>query len=376
MSTPETTIFDKKPRFLIMFIATSLLGISLITISVYRASNELEITHEVDNLARITPALLGTDKLESLLTSASDLPQDDSNFQIYRISNRKISPLRNTKIPPPITDIRDLEATRINTSGGFFKKDGRQYSWVTLKAKNSDQQILLIHRFTSSGAGALFNAYKNRMIIPVMFYLWLMVWVAFVFNQLLFNLKTQQESMKRLALYDCLTGLPNRKLLEDRFQQLVNNCLRTNTSFACCLIDLNKFKTTNDRFGHSFGDELLRQIGTRLNGVLRESDTAARFGGDEFIVLLNGVDETGWHTSVSKVFHTLSQLYNIHGRSINSGVSIGVSVFAKHGTTPEELLHAADTAMYSVKAKGGGMCIYDTEEHFEQENPHVAMVSN
>lgn len=376
MSTSESTIFDKKPKFFSMFVATSLLGISLITIAVYRASNELEITHEVDNLARIIPALLDSAKLESLLTSAADLPQDDSNYQIYRITNQKISPLQNTKSPAPIADIEQLEATRVNSSGGFFEKDGTSYTWVTLKAKNRNQQLLIIHRFTSSGVGALFSAYKNRMIIPTIFYLWLMVWIAFVFNQLLFNLKTQQETMKRLALYDCLTGLPNRKLLEDRFQHLVSNCVRAHTSFACCLIDLNKFKAINDRFGHSFGDDLLRQVGTRLTGVLRESDTAARLGGDEFIVLLNGVDERGWQTSVSRVFHALSQPYDIQGRSINSGVSIGVSVFAKHGTTPEALLHAADTAMYSVKAKGGGMCIHDTEEHVVTENPYFAMVQN
>jgi len=105
-------------------------------------------------------------------------------------------------------------------------------------------------------------------------------------------------------------------------------------------------------------------------------DTAARLGGDEFIVLLNGVDATSWQTSVSRVFHALSQPYDIQGRSIDSGVSIGVSVFAKHGTTPEALLHAADTAMYSVKAQGGGMCIYDSDEQRIPEKPHFAMVRN
>ena len=164
----------------------------------------------------------------------------------------------------------------------------------------------------------------------------------------------QAVENQRLALHDGLTGLPNRALLRDRIEQAVLSCEREGAVGAVMVLDLDRFKDVNDTLGHAHGDELLREVGPRLQGVLRASDTVARLGGDEFAVLLPCVDREAVGLVAAKVVETLERPFEIDGVTIDIGASVGVACYPEDGQDVGTLLQRADVAMYQAKAAGGG----------------------
>lgn len=161
------------------------------------------------------------------------------------------------------------------------------------------------------------------------------------------------ERLEYLAFHDSLTGLPNRSLLLDRIGQAVLRSRRKRHSLAVVFIDLDDFKAVNDSLGHTLGDELLVQVAQRLSRVLRAEDTVARFGGDEFIVLLPSLEH---ESAVLPVLHrlqtTLGEPMPLSGHQLQLSVSMGVAMWSGDCEAPEELVRQADTAMYRAKAEG------------------------
>ncbi|MEQ1666874.1 MAG: EAL domain-containing protein [Sulfuriferula sp.] len=167
-----------------------------------------------------------------------------------------------------------------------------------------------------------------------------------------------EDEIKYLAFYDPLTHLPNRRLLTDRLKQAIAASARSGRKGALLFIDLDNFKTLNDSLGHDQGDLLLRQVAQRLVGCIRESDTVARFGGDEFVVMLvdlsDGLDEAATLTKQigEKILAVLNQVYQLGNHPHHSSSSIGATLFTGNQDSMDELLKQADLAMY--KAKGAG----------------------
>jgi len=165
--------------------------------------------------------------------------------------------------------------------------------------------------------------------------------------------KERELRIQHLADHDALTGLLNRRLLEDRLQQSVNLARRNESMVAVMLIDLDGFKAVNDQYGHLMGDYVLRTVAKRLKDCVRESDTVARLGGDEFVVLLSGQRSPEDSSVVAeKVLGALTQPVAAGGRRFEIGASIGISIFPRDGATAENLLKHADAAMYRVKEAG------------------------
>jgi len=162
------------------------------------------------------------------------------------------------------------------------------------------------------------------------------------------------------SLHDALTGLPNRTLLAERFGQALRADTRAGTATGLLLIDLDRFKDINDTFGHHYGDELLRQVGPRLAGVLRDVDTVARLGGDEFAVLLLDVHSVHDALAVAgKLRAALEQPFRVDGVDLDIEASIGVVRSGEHGEDPTVLLQRADIAMYVAKTDQLGVFAYD-----------------
>jgi diguanylate cyclase (GGDEF)-like protein len=152
------------------------------------------------------------------------------------------------------------------------------------------------------------------------------------------------------ALTDPLTGLPNRVLLDDRVEQALRRARRSSEAFGLFVIDLDGFKEVNDVRGHEAGNQVLRAIARRLESVIRESDTVARVGGDEFVVLSLGTrteDEAA--TLVGRLRHALRRPYRVDGHVVEVDASIGWALFPDDGATPQELLGRADGQMYATK---------------------------
>ena len=157
-----------------------------------------------------------------------------------------------------------------------------------------------------------------------------------------------------LALRDALTGLPNRTLLDDRLEQALQRSRRTVSSFALLVIDLDGFKEVNDIRGHDAGDQVLQAIARRLESVVRASDTVARIGGDEFVVLsLETASEEEVTTLVGRLRHALRRPYTVDGGVVEIDASIGWAVFPDDGASAEELLGRADEQMFVTKRDSG-----------------------
>lgn len=170
--------------------------------------------------------------------------------------------------------------------------------------------------------------------------------------------KTAKSAIRRLAFYDPLTDLPNRRLLQDRLEHALSATARSRHVGALLLIDLDNFKALNDTWGHDKGDLLLKQVALRMRACVRDADTVARLGGDEFVVLIDDAGNSipdaiaSARRVAEKVLAHLGAPYDIAGREHRSGTSIGVSLFDVDATTIEEVLKRADVAMYQAKAAG------------------------
>lgn len=178
------------------------------------------------------------------------------------------------------------------------------------------------------------------------------------------NLEKANSALSFSAHYDELTGLPNRTLLSDRMQQAMIKCQRNNQSMAVAFIDLDGFKWINDSYGHSVGDQFLRLITQKLKQSLREGDTLARIGGDEFVAV---IDELGLPEDAHKVLWRLLEAaaneLNINGNRLKTTASIGVTFYPENNCSPDQLLRSADQAMYKAKQLGKDCWhIFDIQE--------------
>jgi diguanylate cyclase (GGDEF)-like protein len=165
--------------------------------------------------------------------------------------------------------------------------------------------------------------------------------------------KRTQAAMERMATQDALTGLPNRRQLEEQLQQRVAESSRYQRRLAVLFIDLDNFKHVNDTHGHAVGDELLKVISSRMQGCLRSYDFLARFGGDEFVVVLNDLHDEGEVERVaSKLLESIKPGVELADHQTYVSATIGISLFPDDATEPADLLRHADAAMYTAKSSG------------------------
>jgi diguanylate cyclase (GGDEF)-like protein/PAS domain S-box-containing protein len=171
--------------------------------------------------------------------------------------------------------------------------------------------------------------------------------------------RLQEEHIRHLALHDALTGLPNRVLGMDRLAQAMVRATREEHKVALLYLDLDGFKPINDSLGHDAGDEVLRQVADRISDSIRKVDTAARMGGDEFVVILSDVwDAQFVELAVRRILTSLAEEMDCLGAPCAVRASIGVSVFPEHGQDQETLLRNADKAMYQAKKAGGNRFVF------------------
>ena len=165
--------------------------------------------------------------------------------------------------------------------------------------------------------------------------------------------KENEERMHKLAHYDQLTGLPNRILFNERLRYALSQAERNKKMIAVMFLDLDGFKPVNDTLGHAAGDQLLYQVAQRLKDCLRASDTVARFGGDEFTIVLPDVDGIRSAAQIAKkIIDEIAKPYQLDGNEVHITTSLGISLYPQHANNPAELIHHADGAMYQAKRQG------------------------
>lgn len=183
-------------------------------------------------------------------------------------------------------------------------------------------------------------------------------------------LAENQRRLQFMAHHDSLTGLSNRLLLEERLNHFLSRAKRQQLKLAVLFLDLDGFKSVNDRWGHEIGDQLLMAVVDRLRKTVRAQDTLARFGGDEFVLLLEDLPESKGAAEVAhKVIQTISVPFQIGEQRLQVGVSIGISLFPSDGDHAEILIHRADQAMYRAKRQGGNRYRFCFAEDGNPDSP-------
>ena len=349
----------EKYRILVFLVTTSCVGVSLILIAVYNASNELELLHEIDNMHRFTSAHMRdehsrTDNHNDLLSLS------DPSYQVLVIHDGEVLADSHSNADSGWHfQLSELSESRINKNGGYMEFDERVLTWTMLPISNDGKQLLVLHHFSPAGIGGVLQVYIKRLLVPAIFYVWLMVWMGYIVRFLTQKLTEQKQAMEHMALHDTLTGLPNRNLLDDRLNKMLDVAKRDKSCFTLVMLDLDGFKKVNDTFGHAVGDALLKEVAKRLSSCLRPHDTVCRLGGDEFILLLEDMQEGTSLNICKRISVEISKPIIIKKARINIGSSMGIVRYSDHRDDPDALIHKADQAMYEVKAKGGGMLIYD-----------------
>ena len=172
-------------------------------------------------------------------------------------------------------------------------------------------------------------------------------------NQQMTALEHSRQEMDQLARHDAMTGLPNRRLFQERLDNALARSQRSGTRFALLFIDVDKFKSINDRWGHDAGDEVLKVIAKRLMSNTRKADAVARIGGDEFVVLLDSPSSREDIVAIAeKLLESVRSPIQHNGIELQVGFSIGISQYPDNGTTASELMTSADHAMYEAKSAG------------------------
>ncbi|AKF25477.1 hypothetical protein YH65_08900 [Sulfurovum lithotrophicum] len=176
-----------------------------------------------------------------------------------------------------------------------------------------------------------------------------------------------------LATHDPLTGLSNRLVLNDRLEHAIEHAKRFDKYFALIFCDLDNFKPINDTHGHSIGDEVLKHIAGIMKSALRKNDTICRFGGDEFVILIEELKSLkSLKTVLEKIRTRVNQHFTINGLELNVGISIGAAIYPDDAQTPEEILTAADKAMYESKQEGKNrIAFYGSYENFTCSNTYA-----
>ena len=190
-------------------------------------------------------------------------------------------------------------------------------------------------------------------------------------------IKEQQVQLERIAHYDVLTGLPNRSLLADRLKQAMLFCESTKQSLAVVFLDLDGFKEINDNYGHNVGDKLLVEIAGRMQMSLREGDTLARFGGDEFVAVLGNLDKADdCEPLLEQLLSAVKAHFMIGNVAIKISASIGVTIYPHDNVDADQLLRHADQSMYTAKQEGKNRYhLFDMAQDIALKNKHEQLVS-
>jgi len=248
---------------------------------------------------------------------------------------------------------------RSQNSEGNFRFNGQDYIWAMEAIKDIPYKLIVAQRLQPE-ATTFMESLGARLIATGLVVIWIAAWSALLLAaNISRRLDRQNAALVHQALHDDLTDLPNRTLLYDRLEQAIEDAKQTQERGALLVMDLDRFKDINDTLGHTSGDLLLQQIGSRIQTLTQDGDTVARLGGDEFAILLPGIDAEQAVRHARNIISILTRPIVIEGMYLDIEASIGISLYPDHGEEADTLIRRADVAMYRAKQKNSGCFIYE-----------------
>ncbi|MGM0516489.1 MAG: diguanylate cyclase domain-containing protein [Pseudomonadota bacterium] len=237
----------------------------------------------------------------------------------------------------PIADLFQLDAAQRERLDAICRELDEHHSWQgEMVYRNKQGELLAALQTISEVTGE-----ENRVD-----------YFIHIFNDIT-EKKTAEQRIRHQAHHDPLTDLPNRTALRYHIDQAVERARRNESGLAVLFLDLDHFKEVNDRLGHAVGDQLLREVAARLRELLRYEDTVGRLGGDEFLIVLEGLPALHFAGQVAaKVVEALTRPFRLGDQSVEIGASIGIAVYPEHAGDTDALINHADAAMYDAKASG------------------------
>jgi diguanylate cyclase (GGDEF)-like protein len=294
----------------------------------------------------------------------SPIQDDEWGFMIKERNNRKFS----LNYPKAWKEILSLDSCQIYNKNGLFTsatiyplREGLKSSTGSAIAFGDSEKKLKPSQYywkiiSHVPVNDLKSGTRNLLfkLFVMAFLLFLLASIpSWIISKAIVRRKFHQMELYRSANYDKLTDLPNRSLFHDRLTQTLNQSKRYDRKFALMFIDLDGFKSVNDTLGHDAGDELLIKTAKRLLSCVRESDTVARMGGDEFTIILQSISTSeNVELVAQKIINNLSDPFKLKENNAQIGASIGISLFPDNGDDMETLLKKADEAMYEAKKAG------------------------
>jgi len=343
----------------------------------YDAAKLTNLSGEVNLLSSVTPRIAsdyGHDLQEghvreNVLLPATPSGKNDVTFMfVVDEDGHLISAPQSPKIKQVYRHLQDLLTDSPESSSGNIIHDDATYVWARAAVPQFEHQVILVRQAHISHANAFFREMGVSLIIAAIIMLWVASWAAMYVSMLIEKLNEQKNILKHRSLHDVLTSLPNRALLNDRLEQLIETGRREPIQFSVCFIDLNRFKDVNDTLGHHVGDELLLEVSKRLKSSLRTDDTVSRLGGDEFALILKNTNKDNVHIITEKLLQEIEVPIQAGGHKLFVSGSMGIAIFPEHGKDVQTLLKKADVAMYAAKRSGSNLEFYsDNLEVFTQQ---------
>ncbi|GMQ90790.1 MAG: hypothetical protein BMS9Abin11_0094 [Gammaproteobacteria bacterium] len=329
----------------------------------YDATSTAFLAREIsalDRHARIQVLDLAKQADPDLKRSLHRYESQNSFYYLQRNIDGVKQTLYSRSLPKPfLQKIQSLASSQqsADKKNGFLNINNQKYIWASASLPGDAYKLVLIERSTLE-LGTVF------LVLGVLGLLMIIIIIGIVFSIIKRQYSIRDDELFAQSLRDPLTGLANRTLLYDRLQQTIASAKRNKKSIALLLIDIDRFKEINNTLGHEYGDIILKQIEPRLRKVVRETDTIARFGGDEFAIVLS-IAHTGSVTRcLDKIMNLFHLPFYIEEIKLSMGieVSIGVALYPNHGDDPETLIMRAEMAMYKAKKQGSQICFYTPKD--------------
>ncbi|MDH4275079.1 MAG: EAL domain-containing protein [Gammaproteobacteria bacterium] len=356
-------------KLLLGFVATALgvtLFFGLITFQIASDHAAIEERHLLEDLAKnnatwVAAALQNVPVAQALGTPHQDVADKERlltaliNAAGDIVASTGVSATELSEFGEPV-----VRAALQQASNGSFIAEHEHYLWGLAPVPNTSYRLLILHHAEEEKIS--FANFGVRMVVVGAIVIWFAVWASLIISGIISRrLEAKNALLVYQTLHDDLTHLPNRRLLYDRLAQAILVARRQRKSVALIVFDLNRFKDINDTLGHQAGDQLLEQIGPRLRKLLRQSDTVARLGGDDFAILLPEAGIEDAHLCTDKILKAFNAPFEMKGMSLRSSISIGIACFPQTSDDPDTLIRQAEVALYHAKATNMDRADYSRE---------------